>query len=185
MRTTDGGITWSDPNITGYAEVLNSVCFSDANTGYAVGDYGTILKSTDGGASWNIQPSMTYKNLYSVYFPGANTGYAVGANGTILKNTDGGIPVRIDEKQQTTGLKIYPNPATDKITLELPEAGSAMNGIVSVYGITGQQLIQQQVQGITTIIDINSLPTGIYFARLVNREKNAHTAVSIGKFVKN
>jgi len=28
---------------------LSSLCFTDANTGYAVGNYGTILKTTNGG----------------------------------------------------------------------------------------------------------------------------------------
>ena len=34
---------------SGTTNNLNSVFFTDANTGYAVGDYGTILKTTNGG----------------------------------------------------------------------------------------------------------------------------------------
>jgi photosystem II stability/assembly factor-like uncharacterized protein len=73
---------------------LHSVFFTDANTGYAVGDSGTILKTNNAGTSWITLPSGTTKNLYSVQFPEANIGYAVGGNayqaGIILKTTNGG-----------------------------------------------------------------------------------------------
>ncbi len=47
----------------------------DATTGYAVGDNGTILKTTDGGANWTAQTSGTTNNFFSVSFPvDAHTG---------------------------------------------------------------------------------------------------------------
>jgi photosystem II stability/assembly factor-like uncharacterized protein len=59
--------------------------------GYISGDSGTILKTTDGGAIWEIRPSNTLANLYSIHFPSADTGYAVGQSpGIILKTTNGG-----------------------------------------------------------------------------------------------
>ena len=66
-----------------------SVYFTDANTGWAVGEVGTILKTSDGGTTWSPQTSGTPNGLTSVYFTDANTGWAV-ARGTILKTTDGG-----------------------------------------------------------------------------------------------
>ena len=63
----------------------------DATTGYAVGNSGTILKTTDGGANWVAQTSGTANICSDVHFPvDATTGYAVGSSGTILKTTDGG-----------------------------------------------------------------------------------------------
>jgi photosystem II stability/assembly factor-like uncharacterized protein len=63
-RTTDGGATWTGPlsialGVTTPAtpnpitRALNSVRFYDANTGYIFGNYGTILQTTDGGATWS------------------------------------------------------------------------------------------------------------------------------------
>jgi photosystem II stability/assembly factor-like uncharacterized protein len=69
---------------------LNSVYFSDANTGYAVGGMGTILKTSDGGATWVIQNSGITTYLNAVVFTDANTGYAVGGLGKILKTINGG-----------------------------------------------------------------------------------------------
>ncbi len=80
---------WNNPT-NGTSNQLNSVCFTDANTGYAVGYYGTILKTINGGTNWITQTTGTTNYLYSVYFTDVNTGYAVGQNGTILKTVNGG-----------------------------------------------------------------------------------------------
>ncbi|MBS1493958.1 MAG: T9SS type A sorting domain-containing protein [Bacteroidetes bacterium] len=50
LKTTNGGLNWARQN-TGTSNILNSVYFSDANTGFVVGEAGTILKTTNGGAS--------------------------------------------------------------------------------------------------------------------------------------
>jgi hypothetical protein len=55
-----------------------------------VGRGGTILRTTNGGASWVEQTSGTTNWLYSVSFTDANTGTAVGSYGTILRTTNGG-----------------------------------------------------------------------------------------------
>ena len=79
---------WQNPKPQG--NNLHSVKFIDANTGYAVGGRGTIIKTTDGGVTWTWLPSGTENVLYSVFATDANTAYVVGTNGTILKTTNGG-----------------------------------------------------------------------------------------------
>ena len=74
---------------------LLSVSFIDANTGTAVGGYGTILRTTDGGESWTPQISGTTNTLWDVSLVGANIGTVVGANGTILRTTTGGMNPRV------------------------------------------------------------------------------------------
>lgn len=59
-------------------------------TGWAVGDNGTILKTTDGGNTWGLQTSGTTESLQSVHFINTQTGYIVGTNGVILKTVTGG-----------------------------------------------------------------------------------------------
>lgn len=87
-KTQPSGWFWQNPLPQG--NTLNDVSFSDANTGTAVGDAGTILRTTDGGATWLSQISGTTNQLYGVSFTNANTGTVVGYNGTILRTTDGG-----------------------------------------------------------------------------------------------
>ena len=64
---------------------LNSVCFPDANTGYIVGNFGTILKTVNSGLTWTALSCGTTRHLNSVCFINANTGFAVGDSGLILK----------------------------------------------------------------------------------------------------
>ncbi len=80
---------WLNPLPHGHT--VYSAYFIDANTGYAVGRFGTIIKTIDAGENWTeIFAPGIYKNLASVYFTDANTGYAVGGYGAILKTTDAG-----------------------------------------------------------------------------------------------
>lgn len=84
---------WTTLN-SGTTNNLQSVYFTDANTGYVVGgnwntNEGIILKTINAGNSWtNIS---TGSKLYSVYFTDMNTGYSVGDSGTILKTTNAGL----------------------------------------------------------------------------------------------
>ncbi|MDP6586454.1 MAG: hypothetical protein QF535_17505 [Anaerolineales bacterium] len=55
----------------------------------AVGSNGTIVKSTNNGASWSSSSSGTSETLWGVTF-GNNIFMAVGNGGTIVKSTDNG-----------------------------------------------------------------------------------------------
>jgi photosystem II stability/assembly factor-like uncharacterized protein len=76
--------------LLGINAAILSVYFADAQRGWAVGEQGTVLVSTDGGFSWHRQISGTQGYLLSVYFADAQRGWIVGYPGTILATTDGG-----------------------------------------------------------------------------------------------
>lgn len=85
----DGQWTWQNPKPAGVT--LNSAFFVDADTGWAVGSMGSILKTVDGGVTWSLQHVHGhYYWLRSVFFVDASTGWAAGTNGLILRTTDGG-----------------------------------------------------------------------------------------------
>ncbi|NVN93867.1 MAG: T9SS type A sorting domain-containing protein [Bacteroidetes bacterium] len=91
------GINASGQSCNGWNSVTNeitnslkSVYFISADTGYTVGEDGTILKTINGGINWIAQNSGITNNLKSVYFANNSTGYVVGDNGIILKTIDGG-----------------------------------------------------------------------------------------------
>jgi len=69
---------------------LNSIYFISSTTGFAVGDGGKILKTTNGGNTWITQTSGVTVQLNGVYFTSATTGYCVGGSGKILKTTNSG-----------------------------------------------------------------------------------------------
>src|SRR3982750_4341380 len=55
---------WQNPLPQG--NNLRGASFVDANTGAVVGEYGTIVRTTDGGNSWAIQVSGTTQTLWAV-----------------------------------------------------------------------------------------------------------------------
>jgi photosystem II stability/assembly factor-like uncharacterized protein len=55
-----------------------SLYFIDELTGWSVGEYGTITKTTDGGNTWKICEIDILTDLNDVYFPTDRIGYVVG-----------------------------------------------------------------------------------------------------------
>lgn len=88
VMTTDGGDTWQIMNSDTMTK-LNSIFFSDQNTGYAVGDGGRIIKTVDGGSTWEILNHNYTNQLNSLYFTDNKNGFTAGW-GIILRTIDGG-----------------------------------------------------------------------------------------------
>jgi photosystem II stability/assembly factor-like uncharacterized protein len=69
---------------------LFSVSFPTEKEGWACGRYGTILHTSDGGATWSSQSSGTTFTLSGICFSDTKNGWAVGNKGTIVHTNDGG-----------------------------------------------------------------------------------------------
>lgn len=72
---------------------LYDVKFLNRYTGWAVGENGTILKTTNAGNNWNLIPNPSYnmgKILWVISVIDNNNAYVVGAHSTYLKTTNGG-----------------------------------------------------------------------------------------------
>ena len=84
---------WQNPLPQG--NDLFQVNMIDQNLTYAIGNGGTVMKSSDGGVTWTILNTGTTKNLRQAKFLqnglGYALGYAQGAGSSIIKTTDGGI----------------------------------------------------------------------------------------------
>ena len=107
-RTNNGGTTWTPGSIT-FTNSTNYGCSNiqafDYLNAYAcmfpiTGTGGTIVKTTDGGVTWNTQPTATFTTSWAdfVHMFDANNGVCVGdptlTTGTdffIYTTTDGGV----------------------------------------------------------------------------------------------
>ncbi len=69
---------------------LRSVYFVDENTGWVVGDNGTIGKTVNGGVNWTANISPVSVNLRSVKFLNSTNGVACGDGGKVIYTIDGG-----------------------------------------------------------------------------------------------
>ena len=87
--------SWTSLN-SGTSNDLLSMDFVDAFIGYAAGeinDTSSVIKTTDGGASWIDKSSgfpRTGGFCYAVEFIDANTGFIGGSSPFFYKTTDGG-----------------------------------------------------------------------------------------------
>jgi hypothetical protein len=61
-------------------------------------------------------------------------------------------------------LKIYPNPAQDKINIKLPVFENLVGLHLDIYNIQGQLLLQQTIK--QNNIDISQLESGVYVAKI-------------------
>jgi len=75
---------------------LRYLHFVDSFTGWAAGEDGTIIKTTDGGDSWEIQNSTVHTFIMDIFFVDKDFGWALTLrdefpfNSVILKTTNGG-----------------------------------------------------------------------------------------------
>src|SRR3990172_13295412 len=76
---------------SGTTSNLNSVHFEDANNGWAVGDSGTILLTTNGGTDWTPILSGTTNDFNDICFTDANNGWAVAGDKYFDTTTDSSI----------------------------------------------------------------------------------------------
>ncbi|MCF6268907.1 MAG: YCF48-related protein [Melioribacteraceae bacterium] len=96
---------------------LSDIFFINENLGWIAGQSGTILRTTDGGYTWEepIDTLPVIASMYSIFFVDENIGYAGGANDLILKSIDGGA-TWIEVMFESVGGKIYSLYFTDANT---------------------------------------------------------------------
>ncbi len=175
LKTSDAGTTW-DSKSFGATNTLLSVRFTNANNGFAIGfkdDYneGIIFKTIDGGVSWTNVSYYANTRLNSLFFADANTGYAVGTNGTILKTTNGGgFPTTVENQSHQSTFTIYPNPATNKITINTSNKPKGETRI-SIFSINGQLIQSEKFQNTDRFeMDVSAFAKGIYLLRMQSSE---------------
>jgi photosystem II stability/assembly factor-like uncharacterized protein len=91
LQSADAGRTWTQSPVPASVN-LTAVYFADAQHGWAVGHVETILRTQDGGDSWELvhfEPANP-QPLLDVAFADATRGVAVGAYGVIYVTSDGG-----------------------------------------------------------------------------------------------
>jgi photosystem II stability/assembly factor-like uncharacterized protein len=96
---------WEMMNPKPHVNHLACVKFYSENIGWTVGDYGLILKTTDGGNNWEIQNSPSKSFLKSISIINEKTLWVAGSYGGVLLTTDGGKEWKIIETNVTTNFR--------------------------------------------------------------------------------
>jgi photosystem II stability/assembly factor-like uncharacterized protein len=103
LKSVDLGASWEVVSLPTEGFGTKKISFPDANNGWAVGSYGTIVHTSDGGKSWELLKRPTEEDLVSVSFVNDKVGYIGGSKkgfdrandrmvygAVILRTTDGG-----------------------------------------------------------------------------------------------
>ena len=84
-----------------------------------------------------------------------------------------------DNYSDKEDISVYPNPSSDRITVETKNVDFYKNSSVTILNIQGQQLIQQSLNNNKAVLDVSSLSNGIYFLKI-----NSESGNVVRKFVK-
>ncbi|HZR82019.1 MAG TPA: YCF48-related protein [Candidatus Binatia bacterium] len=104
IRTEDGGKTWTtialptDAALPQLEEqgidpgdiLLYDIAFPTPERGFAVGEFGAVFTTADGGKTWTAQKSPVENTLFGVYFADEKNGWATGIEESLIHTTDGG-----------------------------------------------------------------------------------------------
>ena len=64
--------------------------FSDSLNGYLVGEYGPVMRTTNGGSTWTSQSIASANRLEDILFLGSSKGIVVGRGGTMFQSANAG-----------------------------------------------------------------------------------------------
>jgi photosystem II stability/assembly factor-like uncharacterized protein len=120
LLSDDSGKTFRQAALVPTRTTLTSLYFANEMTGWAVGHWGVILRTDDGGEHWTVQRSdiNVDRPLFSVYFKSQTEGWAVGLWSLMLHTVDGG---------KTWG------------EVKLPVPAGATKADANLYAITGSR----------------------------------------------
>lgn len=93
LLSDDDGAHFRQATAVPTRATLNAVTFADDKEGWAVGHWGLVLHTTDGGENWAILRSDTTVDqpLFSVWFKDRQHGFAAGLWSLLLETRDGGV----------------------------------------------------------------------------------------------
>jgi len=146
IKTTDGGVSWSKLLYKSAFDELNmSICFTDENNGYMVGDYESIVwRSTDGGYHWTSRNCITSEYFTKIRFFSKLTGVCVAPAGKIGRTTDAGETwTDVSTQGHTYSSISCPDSLTGyaagylsstAIIMKTTDAGASWQGLTYPYG---------------------------------------------------
>jgi photosystem II stability/assembly factor-like uncharacterized protein len=168
----DLGLNWNSC-ILNFVNPLNvnSIFFPSANIGYAAGHgpYETMLKTTDGGFTWDAIDVPATSALTNIWFHDDLHGFVFGEKGLAMETHTGGV-VGIAETEREKELfpgVIYPNPFSNNFTIDLGEAWKGQPVLLEIYDPLGRLILKQNIVSQRQEITLSGSGKGVYFYRLL------------------
>lgn len=183
--TSDGGTTWGDKFSGDLDEAagidLGDILFVDSLQGLAVGGFGTIVRTTNGGITWLEETGKTSSRLRSLEGITGAGWWIIGTNGTILNLIDGS-PTSITSRDFTIErtlepIQLYPNhpnPFNSSTIISYQVNEQLDHVTIELVDILGRtiKVIEEgsKPPGVYNLmLDAQGLPSGLYFYRVSSR----------------
>jgi hypothetical protein len=127
-----------------------------------------LQSNTTNGNQWYSGNSIIKNASDETYVPSQKGDYyvVITLNGCPSKSSNiiTVNPTGIDETIDNIVISVYPNPANNKLTIEISQ--TLKSGIVSISDLNGQELINLQIKDSKNEIDISNLTCGVYIVKL-------------------
>jgi len=99
----------------------------------------------------------------------------------LVANNQNGETVGVEATSANRFIRIYPNPTTDLVVVELIDAGGDATAHVTVYSMVGGKLLQKSLNGESRFqFSLEGRPVGIYMVHVQSGERS-----EVAKVVKN
>jgi glucosylceramidase len=92
----------------------------------------------------------------------------------IYNTTTGGLGVETLESSNPSEINIFPNPATDYISVECVHK---QNLKLSIFNIVGELVLKNELLSSTSEIDISSLPAGMYIIKVSGMDRTVQQKI--------
>jgi hypothetical protein len=69
------------------------------------------------------------------------------------------------------GFSVYPNPATNEITIKNAEGGE-----MKIYNLLGQEILSQKINSDKEVVNIQSLLSGTYIIRMQGKDNSVQSS---------
>ena len=156
--------------------LFNGVCVGNDNINCIVDDSGSpLVCGTNPAISGTVQPQQTLTDLNGLLADGTwnlivsdgetGDGGAINAVKIIICKIE--PPLSLEENV-LSGLKIYPNPTTGIVNIDLGTASLDNKSIVKLYDIQGRIISTKEMNSSVDNINISNLSDGVYLITIEN-----------------
>jgi hypothetical protein len=194
LKTTDGGVTWSEERFSNSAYYVQGIGFADEERGWIGGNSSEpTYASTDGGKTWQEQPFGVRVNRFQFITP--DVGFAVGQ--TVYKYSPD-IPSGVSGTETGSSslalLRVYPNPFNSTTRIEYTIAGGGddpatpLEISITLFDFLGRKVrdianVRRRPGSYEVFFEATDLASGMYIIRLLAQPGHDGSPSLPGRYV--
>ncbi len=139
-----------------------------------VNSNGNITHSSPGNSSWTFQwrsPSTDEGQVtfYAALNAANGNGQAFDGSDQVVTTNSGTISSLSISEAQRLDFDMFPNPAADNLTIQLPS--NSVEATVEFYDYIGRLALSNKISASNNKINVHNLNSGVYILKVVSNDK--------------